>query len=265
MYPIQSIVRQFTAALCLVLVASAQAQPKPADLAAIPVEELTPEQAVELFKTLPAPIIGVEIALAPGLPAPGKRKIFQPQLPGLGRCMSLHKELGIKILHLQPRWRGYRQIANIDTAPHRCHLPLLHIDPDLAIAGQGIQMQRWREICGHNFGIIGLRHQHIHPPGQIGDTAPAQFGGNTQRPDYPLLPHIQMQKMLIAAILETHATAFKQTGTTIGTLQAQLQIAERQVAHPRHQIQYLIRAEADLAAALKSQQLPATIAALHQG
>ena len=57
MYPIQSIVRQFTAALCLVLVASAQAQPKPADLAAIPVEELTPEQAVELFKTLPAPTL----------------------------------------------------------------------------------------------------------------------------------------------------------------------------------------------------------------
>ncbi|MCB1731841.1 MAG: hypothetical protein KDI21_15320, partial [Halieaceae bacterium] len=55
MYRVHTLLRSLTLLAWLLLATAAQSQPPGEDLLQIPVEDLTPEQAVELFKTLPAP------------------------------------------------------------------------------------------------------------------------------------------------------------------------------------------------------------------
>ena len=55
MYRVHTLLRSLTLLAWLLLATAAQSQPPAPDLLKIPVEDLTPEQAVELFKTLPAP------------------------------------------------------------------------------------------------------------------------------------------------------------------------------------------------------------------
>ena len=55
MYRVHTLLRFLTVLAWLLLATAAQSQPPGEDLLQLPVEDLTPEQAVELFKTLPAP------------------------------------------------------------------------------------------------------------------------------------------------------------------------------------------------------------------